>query len=215
MSHGGVYAFIPARRGSKRVARKNLEMIAGKPLIAYTVETALESGVFDHVMVNSEDSEILALALELFQAPVGSFQVRPDVSQNGGAVCHLRASPGDPPTQLLAGGLQEGDQKLFALLLGLPLGGQHAILALQLLNMAGQLLRISLLRLAIERRAQLDAQQTRLAASAPSDTQGIRTQRVGQSTEQQVELAWLNRDVALARDMGLIGIHRSGDNRRF
>ncbi len=62
MSRGRVDAFIPARRGSKRVRRKNLETIAGKPLVAYTVETALESGVFDHVVVNSEDEEILALA---------------------------------------------------------------------------------------------------------------------------------------------------------
>jgi CMP-N-acetylneuraminic acid synthetase len=62
MSGGDVYAFIPARRGSKRVARKNLERIAGKPLLAYTVETALASGIFDHVVVNSEDTEILAVA---------------------------------------------------------------------------------------------------------------------------------------------------------
>lgn len=57
-----VHAFIPARRGSKRVPNKNLTPVNGKPLIAYTVETALQSGVFDQIIVNSEDDEILAAA---------------------------------------------------------------------------------------------------------------------------------------------------------
>ncbi len=57
-----VHAFIPARRGSKRVPHKNLILVNGKPLIAYTIETALQSGVFEGVIVNSEDDEILAVA---------------------------------------------------------------------------------------------------------------------------------------------------------
>ena len=57
-----VHAFIPARRGSKRVPHKNLTLVNGKPLIAYTIETALRSGVFARVIVNSEDDEILAAA---------------------------------------------------------------------------------------------------------------------------------------------------------
>ena len=60
-SKGVVHAFIPARRGSKRVPHKNLTLVNGKPLIAYTVETALRSGVFGRVIVNSEDDEILAV----------------------------------------------------------------------------------------------------------------------------------------------------------
>lgn len=44
MSDRKVYAFIPARRGSKRVPLKNFAMINGKPLLAYTIEAALESG---------------------------------------------------------------------------------------------------------------------------------------------------------------------------
>jgi CMP-N-acetylneuraminic acid synthetase len=57
-----VQAFIPARRGSTRVSNKNLALVGGKPLLAYTIETALQSGVFDRVIVNSEDDEILAAA---------------------------------------------------------------------------------------------------------------------------------------------------------
>ncbi len=53
---------IPARGGSKRVKRKNIMDIAGKPLIAYSIEKALESKLFDAVYVNSEDEEILRVS---------------------------------------------------------------------------------------------------------------------------------------------------------
>ncbi len=53
---------IPARGGSKRFPRKNVTPLAGKPLLAYTVETALESDIFDQVCVSSEDDEILEVA---------------------------------------------------------------------------------------------------------------------------------------------------------
>ena len=53
------YAVICARGGSSRVPRKNVMPIAGKPLLAYTIEAARDSGVFDRVIVNSEDQEIL------------------------------------------------------------------------------------------------------------------------------------------------------------
>jgi len=59
-----VYGFIPARRGSKRVPGKNLTLVNGRPLIAYTIETAIRSGIFDHVIVNSEDDQILMAARE-------------------------------------------------------------------------------------------------------------------------------------------------------
>jgi len=54
--------FIPARGGSKRVPRKNLLPLAGRPLIAYTIEAARESAIFARIVVSSDDSEILALA---------------------------------------------------------------------------------------------------------------------------------------------------------
>jgi CMP-N,N'-diacetyllegionaminic acid synthase len=54
---------IPARGGSKRLARKNLRPLAGKPLIAYSIESALQSALFDHVYVCTEDEEIADLAV--------------------------------------------------------------------------------------------------------------------------------------------------------
>jgi CMP-N-acetylneuraminic acid synthetase len=51
-------AVIPARGGSKRVPRKNIRELVGRPLIAYTVEAALESGVFGQVIVSTDDEEI-------------------------------------------------------------------------------------------------------------------------------------------------------------
>lgn len=57
-------AIIPARGGSKRIPRKNMKHFLGKPIIAYSIETALSSGLFDEVMVSTDDSEIAAIALE-------------------------------------------------------------------------------------------------------------------------------------------------------
>ncbi|MEZ4701595.1 MAG: acylneuraminate cytidylyltransferase family protein [Rhodothermales bacterium] len=53
---------IPARGGSKRVPRKNVLPLAGKPMLAYTLEAALEADVFLDVVVSSDDDEILAVA---------------------------------------------------------------------------------------------------------------------------------------------------------
>ena len=49
-----IIAMIPARIGSKRIIKKNLRLIDGKPLISYNIETAVKSKVFDEVYVNSE-----------------------------------------------------------------------------------------------------------------------------------------------------------------
>ena len=42
---------IPARGGSKRIPRKNIKDFLGKPIVAYSIEAALQSGIFDEVMV--------------------------------------------------------------------------------------------------------------------------------------------------------------------
>lgn len=55
---------IPARGGSKRIPRKNIRPFLGKPIIAYSIETALESGLFDEVMVSTDDDEIAKIAAE-------------------------------------------------------------------------------------------------------------------------------------------------------
>ncbi|WPP53308.1 pseudaminic acid cytidylyltransferase [Catalinimonas niigatensis] len=51
-------AIIPARGGSKRIPRKNIKDFLGKPIIAYSIEAALSSGLFDLVMVSTDDEEI-------------------------------------------------------------------------------------------------------------------------------------------------------------
>ena len=53
---------IPARGGSKRIPRKNVKEFLGKPIIAYSIEAALKSGLFDEVMVSTDDEEIAAIA---------------------------------------------------------------------------------------------------------------------------------------------------------
>lgn len=55
-------AIIPARGGSKRIPRKNIRDFLGKPIIAYSIETALECGLFDEVMVSTDDEEITEVA---------------------------------------------------------------------------------------------------------------------------------------------------------
>jgi len=60
---------IPARGGSKRLPRKNVLPLAGKPLLAYTIEMALNSQLFDDVFVSSEDEEILNIAEEYKAIP--------------------------------------------------------------------------------------------------------------------------------------------------
>lgn len=55
-------AVIPARGGSKRIPRKNIRQFAGKPMIAWSIEAALESGCFDRVSVSTDDEEIAEVA---------------------------------------------------------------------------------------------------------------------------------------------------------
>jgi CMP-N-acetylneuraminic acid synthetase len=55
-------AIIPARGGSKRIPGKNIRPLAGKPLIAYTIEAALGSGLFHRVVVSTDSHEIAAVA---------------------------------------------------------------------------------------------------------------------------------------------------------
>jgi CMP-N-acetylneuraminic acid synthetase len=51
---------IPAREGSKRVPRKNLRLMNGKPMISYVIEAALQSGVTEHCYVNTDSEELIA-----------------------------------------------------------------------------------------------------------------------------------------------------------
>lgn len=59
-----VLAIIPARGGSKGVPRKNIREVAGKPLIAWTIESARKSKYIDRLILSSDDAEIIAVARE-------------------------------------------------------------------------------------------------------------------------------------------------------
>lgn len=59
---GRAVAIITARGGSKRIPRKNIKEFCGKPILAYSIEAALESGLFDEVMVSTDDEEIAGIA---------------------------------------------------------------------------------------------------------------------------------------------------------
>jgi pseudaminic acid cytidylyltransferase len=57
-------AIIPARGGSKRIPNKNIKPFAGKPIISYSIEAAVESGVFDKILVSTDDEKIMRTAIE-------------------------------------------------------------------------------------------------------------------------------------------------------
>ena len=58
----GNICIIPARGGSKRIPRKNIKLFYGKPIIAYSIEVALETRLFDEVMVSTDDLDIAEIA---------------------------------------------------------------------------------------------------------------------------------------------------------
>jgi CMP-N-acetylneuraminic acid synthetase len=62
MIHGlSVLGVIPARGGSKGIPRKNIRMFLGKPLLAWTIEVARESGILDRMIVSTDDEEVAAV----------------------------------------------------------------------------------------------------------------------------------------------------------
>jgi len=74
---GEILIVIPARGGSKRLPRKNVLPLAGKPLICWTIEAALEAKLNARIMVTSDDEEILAIARQYKSQGVISYK-RPD-----------------------------------------------------------------------------------------------------------------------------------------
>ena len=57
-----ILVIIPARGGSKRIPKKNIRLLAGEPLIAYTIETALKSRYLNRIVVSTEDEEIARIS---------------------------------------------------------------------------------------------------------------------------------------------------------
>jgi N-acylneuraminate cytidylyltransferase len=58
-------AIIPARGGSKRILRKNIKKFAGKPMITRSILAAQESGLFDHIVVSTDDEEIAEVSMSV------------------------------------------------------------------------------------------------------------------------------------------------------
>ncbi|WP_434153617.1 pseudaminic acid cytidylyltransferase [Pseudomonas sp. JZ134] len=98
-------AVIPARGGSKRIPRKNIKPFCGKPMIAWSIEAALQSDCFDRVIVSTDDPEIAEVALR-YKASIPF--MRPDTLADdyigtipviSHAIDWLSAN-GDPPEQV-------------------------------------------------------------------------------------------------------------------
>jgi pseudaminic acid cytidylyltransferase len=60
-----VVAVIPARGGSKRIPMKNIRMFAGKPIIAYSIQAACESKIFDRIIVSTDSEQVADIARRL------------------------------------------------------------------------------------------------------------------------------------------------------
>ena len=60
-----ILAIIPARGGSKRIPKKNIKLFLGKPIISYSINAALQSNLFDEVIVSTDDEEIALLSKNL------------------------------------------------------------------------------------------------------------------------------------------------------
>ena len=58
-------AIIIARGGSKRIFKKNIKLFLGEPIIKYSIDTAIKCGIFDEVMVSTDDNEIAELSIKL------------------------------------------------------------------------------------------------------------------------------------------------------
>jgi pseudaminic acid cytidylyltransferase len=85
MSMSSRLCIIPARGGSKRIPKKNIRNFNGKPVIIYSIEMAINSGLFDEVMVSTDSDEIAKLAVEN-KASVPFLRSRKNSSDNATTV---------------------------------------------------------------------------------------------------------------------------------
>lgn len=83
-------AIIPARGGSKRIPRKNIRVFAGKPIIEWPISVALGSGLFDQVVVSTEDAEIAEVARRAGASVpfVRSEKLSDDYADTKSVICH-------------------------------------------------------------------------------------------------------------------------------
>jgi N-acylneuraminate cytidylyltransferase len=97
-----IVAIVPARGGSKRIPRKNLVLLRGKPLLGYTLDTARRSSLFSRVIVSSEDEGILDLARrEGAQGLARPVSLAADDTPSVQVVCHALETLRVPPAALV------------------------------------------------------------------------------------------------------------------
>ena len=70
---------IPARGGSKRLPRKNVKLLNGKPLVFYTIDSVIKSNIFDKVIFTSDDDTILHIVKNNYSSTVLDVIKRPEV----------------------------------------------------------------------------------------------------------------------------------------
>lgn len=85
---------IPARGGSKRIPRKNIKLFLGKPIIAYSIEAALKSKLFDIVMVSTDDDEISEIA-KSYGAEVPFYRSKDNSEDNSSTIDVLKEVLGE------------------------------------------------------------------------------------------------------------------------
>ena len=84
-------AVIPARGGSKRIPRKNIKRFNGKPILAYAIDAARATGLFDHILVSTDDEELAHLALDDGKHSVhGCIPGRGGITKAGALTCSSR-----------------------------------------------------------------------------------------------------------------------------
>jgi len=96
---------IPARGGSKRIPRKNIKLFCGRPMIAWSIEAAQQSGCFDQVVVSTDDAEIAEVARQCgAQVPfIRPAALSDDHTSTTAVVAHATnwfAAQGQTPTQV-------------------------------------------------------------------------------------------------------------------
>lgn len=117
-------AIIPARGGSKRIPRKNIRDFAGRPMIGYAIGAARESGVFDRIVVSTDDAEIAAIAKE--QGAEVPFMRPPELSNDTAGtvpvIQHaMQALQGSADAPAAAGAQAAGQAQVCCIYPGVPL----------------------------------------------------------------------------------------------
>ena len=86
-----IIGIIPARGGSKGIPKKNIKLMNGKPLIAYTIESALESGVLDRLIVSTDSQDIADISSQYsnVQIKIRPAEISTDDSTTESALIHV------------------------------------------------------------------------------------------------------------------------------